>query len=146
MEEEDSSIVYTPSSWETIYYGEYPQTEIKEDSQIYEDLKDADWVSDELILEDERFYKFEERYFKYQPISWRILEKEGDFALLFASFGLDCYPFNSSLQDVSWATSSIRNYLNDVFLNQAFIDKGTAILMTKSFSYKKKIYLVNMLI
>ena len=114
--------------WETIFYGEYPQSEIGNDDSRYAALNQATWVADETEIEGTRYCKVDDRYFEYQPISWRILEKEADSALLFASIGLDCHPFNDKLNNVTWADSSVRRFLNEEFFDKAFPDGGEAIL------------------
>lgn len=106
--------------WESVEYGEYPQDEIKNTDPEYDALKAASWVNDEIEIEGNRYRRIGDRYFKYQPISWRILEKEGDFALLFANSGLDCHPYHDTLVNTNWADSKIRDYLNRDFLNMAF--------------------------
>ena len=117
--------------WESIRFGEYPQAEVKPNDPRYEKLSQAVWVEDETTLDNVRYRKIEDRYFQYQTILWRILEKEGDAALLFSSVGLDCVPFHEALSSVTWSTSSVRSFLNDEFLATAFPEGNPAILSRK---------------
>ena len=63
--------------------------------------------------------------FVKKPIEWRVLSVNGDDALVLADKALDCKPFNETLIDVTWETSTIRSWLNnttnrDSFINNAF--------------------------
>lgn len=126
-EDASSSGTFEQGKWETIDYGEYPQEEVSKDDETYGALRMATWTKDETILDDIRYRRVGDRYFEYQPISWRILEKEGDSALLFASFGLDCHAFHDSLTYVTWEDSDVREFLNTDFLDMAFKEGDEAI-------------------
>ena len=51
-------------------------------------------------------------YFKYEPIKWRVLSVDGNDALLLADVALDDQKYNLNFKSVTWATSSIRSWLN----------------------------------
>ena len=55
-----------------------------------------------------------------QPIRWRILSQEGNDAYVIADKVLDCKPYNKKRTDVTWETSTLRNWLNSDFYNTAF--------------------------
>ena len=57
-----------------------------------------------------------------KPIEWRVLEVKDNKAFLLADKGLDAVPYNTELVDVTWKTSSIRQWLNTDFYNVAFND------------------------
>jgi len=54
------------------------------------------------------------------PIEWLVLKNDGQKALLISKYALDCQPYNTSRTGVTWKTSSLRNWLNSTFFNQAF--------------------------
>lgn len=55
-----------------------------------------------------------------EEIEWIVLDKKGMSVLLISKYALDCQPYNSSFVDVTWETSSMRQWLNETFLNTAF--------------------------
>jgi len=56
------------------------------------------------------------------PISWRVLAKDGTRYLLMSEYIIDFEPYNNIIStiDLSWENSDIRNSLNEDFLNKAF--------------------------
>lgn len=54
------------------------------------------------------------------PISWRILSNNGNELFLVSEYVLECMPFNNSKDDATWASCSLRAWLNDTFLTDAF--------------------------
>ena len=55
-----------------------------------------------------------------EPIKWRVLSVNGNDAFLLADQNLDAKPYNEKSTDVTWATCTLRTWLNDTFLNTAF--------------------------
>lgn len=51
-------------------------------------------------------------YFKYEPIKWRVLNRNGNDALLLADVALDDQMYNTDWVDVTWQTGSMRSWLN----------------------------------
>ena len=65
------------------------------------------------------------------PITWYVLDIVDGKALLISQYGLDCQPYNTERQNVTWETCSLRKWLNGVFLNIAFnSEEFTKILST----------------
>ena len=54
-------------------------------------------------------------------IEWEVLAKENERILLISKYGLDCKPYNEKREAVTWETSSIRRWLNEEFMQVAFI-------------------------
>ena len=54
-----------------------------------------------------------------EPIEWLVLETDGDTATLISKYGLDAKPYNTDWDD-TWETCTLRAWLNDDFLNEAF--------------------------
>lgn len=54
------------------------------------------------------------------PIEWQVLDVQGDYALLLSRFGLDCQQFHNVEDIATWKNSTLREWLNSVFLNKAF--------------------------
>lgn len=55
-----------------------------------------------------------------EPIEWRVIGTSGGKSLLLSEYALDRQPYNTSRTDVTWATSSLRKWLNSTFLKAAF--------------------------
>lgn len=55
-----------------------------------------------------------------EPIEWIVLEKTNGKALLITKYGIDCKKYNETYTDVTWETCSLRYWLNNTFLNNAF--------------------------
>ena len=91
------------TTWDCIYFGNYWQNDTNGDGKA--DQND-----------------------KKQPIKWRVLSVNGDDAFLLADQNLDVKPYNEEAMDVTWATCTLRTWLNDTFLNTAFTSAEQATI------------------
>ncbi len=66
--------------------------------------------------------EYEQENNKIKEIEWEILAKEDNRILVISKYGLDCQPYNSKKESVTWEKSSIRKWLNEQFINDAFTD------------------------
>ena len=64
------------------------------------------------------------------PIEWLVLAMEENRALLLSRYGLDVKPYNIAWTDVTWETCSLRNWLNNEFLNKAFSAEEQSSILT----------------
>lgn len=76
----------------------------------------------------------EYRYFKCEPITWRILSDDGEQKVLMTESIVDCYPFNIDYENVTWETSDIRTWLNETFYSNAFNEDEQAVILTTKIS------------
>ena len=67
-----------------------------------------------------------------EPIKWRVLSVNGSDAFLLADQNLDAKPYNEEYTDVTWATCTLRTWLNDTFLNTAFTSAEQAAIKNTS--------------
>ena len=112
----------TAVTWDKIAFGSYPQTEILEkgdtqsgikvDPDLFHKLQKAEWDGDELDLNGKRYRRIDNRYFRFDPIVWKVLEVSEDSALLLSTQALDCMPYYNRLEDVNWDRSDVRSWLN----------------------------------
>lgn len=127
------------TTWNCIWFGSYPQSEVtKADGTIYNTLKNKfNWEDNgdgyvgknkyrRVAREDVEYPANWEnnqnyRYFKYEPVKWRVLNVDGDKALLVADKALDLKPYHNTYTDVTWETCSLRSWLNNEFINSAFL-------------------------
>lgn len=104
------------------------------DSELYKKLGSAEWSGNETEIdgvkyrrisakdsfnpsfESGQYYKWndenEYRYFRYDPIKWRIIEINGNEVMLVADRQLDCAPYNTESCDVQWESCTLRSFLN----------------------------------
>ena len=54
------------------------------------------------------------------PIKWRVLDIQDGKALLISELLLDAQPYNKKGKVITWENSSIRHWLNNEFINEAF--------------------------
>lgn len=114
--------------WDCITFGSYYQSlyEPKQPPQSPVDnteYKDSDGTS--MMYAGGKYYKKE-------PIKWRVLSVDGNDALIVADQNMDTQPFhNQNCSEISWEGSSIRQWLNNDFYSTAFIEEEqNAILST----------------
>ena len=55
-----------------------------------------------------------------EDIEWIVLAKENNRILVTSKYSLDCQKYNSSHIDVTWETCTLRSWLNNDFINNAF--------------------------
>ncbi len=66
-----------------------------------------------------------------EKIEWKVLEKdENGKMLVISQYALDCRHYHSSVEQVTWETSDIRNWLNNDFYSSAFSDSEKAKIRT----------------
>ena len=58
-----------------------------------------------------------------EPIEWRVLEVSNNKALLVTKDAIDGKPYNTEWEDITWEQCSLRQWLNNEFINQAFSKK-----------------------
>ncbi|MBD5465216.1 MAG: Ig domain-containing protein [Lachnospiraceae bacterium] len=133
---------YTDFSY--VYFGSYPQSEVTDsvtiaaiDNAIEKYGIEADagmdvWVNGMKYRRiskndtnyDGYFYDMPisngYRYFKWERIKWRVLQNDGSTLLVVADKVIDCKDYNEEYADITWGTSTIRNWLNTSFYNTAF--------------------------
>ena len=63
-----------------------------------------------------------------EPIKWRVLSVNGNDAFLLADKNLDAKPYNKERTSVTWATCTLRTWLNGTFLNTAFTSAEQAAI------------------
>ena len=55
-----------------------------------------------------------------EEIEWQVLDVQDGKALVISKYGLDCQPYNTEWEDVTWETCTLRSWLNNEFINAAF--------------------------
>ena len=63
-----------------------------------------------------------------EDIEWQVLSVQNNKILVISQYALDVKPYNTTRTDVTWETCTLRKWLNNEFLNNAFlIDEQTHI-------------------
>lgn len=69
-----------------------------------------------------------------EDIEWKVIDKNGDYHLLLSTRVLDCMQFNTTPGHITYASSSLRRFLNGTFYNNSF----SASEKSKIFKIKNK--------
>ncbi len=123
-------------TWDCVWFGNYPQSEVESSAPIYNTLQGEDGWDDNnditiggnryrrmkkgdatyAVTGDSDHYNWSDEdtyhYFKYEPVKWRVLKTDGNQALLLSDVALDDQRYNTVEEDVTWKTSTIRSWLN----------------------------------
>lgn len=65
-----------------------------------------------------------------EPIRWIVLAKDEEKALIISEVCLDAKPYNKKSVYVTWETCTLREWLNNEFLNTAFSEAERAVIST----------------
>ena len=72
-----------------------------------------------------------------EDIEWQVLAKEDNKILVISKYALDCQQYNTSYNDVTWESCSLRKWMNGTFLNNAFSAEGQAQIQNTTVSADK---------
>ena len=72
-----------------------------------------------------------------EDIEWLVLDKQDGKVLVISKYALDCQQYNKSYTDVTWETCSLRKWLNNTFINNAFSTEEQALIPTVTVSAEK---------
>ncbi len=72
-----------------------------------------------------------------EPIEWLVLDRQDDRILVISRNGLDCQRYNESYEDITWEKCTLRSWLNDSFLNEAFSEDEQTLIPTATVSADK---------
>lgn len=92
------------------------QIEILEKKAIFEKSKEGEIITFGTYEQDNITSNGKE------PIEWMVLSKEDQKVFLIAKYAIECKPYNTTYGGVTWEKSTLRKWLNDVFLNSAFTE------------------------
>lgn len=67
-----------------------------------------------------------------EPIKWRVLEIEDNKALLISEYAIDCKAFNDAYTSSTWENSTLRQWLNGTFFENAFNKMQRSIVETSA--------------
>lgn len=67
-----------------------------------------------------------------ETIAWRILAKEGNRILVISKYALACESYHTEYRSVTWESCTLRKWLNNEFLNEAFTEPEKSRIPTVS--------------
>lgn len=106
----------TVVSCDTITFGVYPQSEYTPKQKPKQPVSGKEYTDSDGT---KMVYK-NQKYFKVEPIRWRVLSVDGDDAFLVSEKNLDYQAYNNVEEEVTWETCTLRVWLNKIFMNTAF--------------------------
>lgn len=127
----DSNIIlYAKWKYTYVYYGSYPQSEVTEaniiaaiDKELGADKTGDCWIGDvkyrkcqkEDCTDNEQWGNSTYRYFRWERIKWRVLDKDtaNGKLVLMSEKGIDTKKYNDEATEITWADCSLRKWLND---------------------------------
>ena len=65
-----------------------------------------------------------------QEIQWRVLDKKENSVLLLTEYGIDARSYHEEEEDITWENCTMRRWLNEEFLNEAFCDSEKKLIQT----------------
>ena len=122
------------TDWDYVYFGNYPQTEVTGE-ELTDEIVGADYDGNgDAVVEGVRYRRISKddtnstqnfgdsdyRYFKWERIKWRVLQKNEDTLFIMADSGLECKRYNNFNANTTWESCTIRNWLNNNFYHTAF--------------------------
>lgn len=72
-----------------------------------------------------------------EDISWLVLAREKDRMLVISEYALDCQPYNTKYAELTWERCSLRRWLNESFLNNAFSYGEQTLILVSQLSADK---------
>ena len=72
-----------------------------------------------------------------EDAEWLVLEVKDDKALVTSKYALDCKQYNINDTNVTWETCTLREWLNNDFINSAFAADEKAMILTVTVSADK---------
>ena len=72
-----------------------------------------------------------------EDIEWLVLAREGDKVLVISRYALDCQQYNSSYSNVTWETCTLRKWLNETFISDAFNSYEQAMIQSTTVTADK---------
>ena len=83
------------------------------------------------------------------PIQWQVLAKTDDRMLVISRYGLETRPYHNTDQDITWADSDLRAWLNGTFYDTAFTTDEKARIIevvnqNPDYNTKDKVFLLSL--
>jgi len=172
IDETESLVRYTDKG-SYVLFGYYPQTEIK-GKALTSKIKNAkyDNETNTAVINDIKIYRLDKntlfmpddgkwydnyRYFKFEPIKWKVMSRSDKELVLLSEYALIAWQYDKKDKGAVWKDSYIRGRLNGydqgkkmdyniktAFANLAFTQAERYVMNTKNVDgVKDKVYLLS---
>ncbi|MDO4976310.1 MAG: DUF6273 domain-containing protein, partial [Eubacteriales bacterium] len=133
-------------TWDCVWFGNYPQTQVTSEDSVYSTLTSLkNWDSRSVAtVGNQQYYRqnivtatsvgpaYSYRYYKYEPIKWRVLNVGANNWLLVANKVIDTCCYDQDLYVTNWSESLLRTEMNEKMYSKMFDeDQKTAITGTQ---------------
>lgn len=140
-------------TWDCVWFGRYPQSQVDpaaEQPLWYALEHTGGWDANNVVMLDGVEYvrmgsSSNYQYYRFEPIKWRVLEVNGDTALLLSDLALDCQLYHTSETSITWEKSTIRSWLNGYSSgsNSSGIDYSRSNFIDTAFSASEQAAIKN---
>jgi len=122
------------TDWDYIYFGEYPQSSISDNTVISlieqkleeEGLEEGDVEVDGVKYRVIDTWSDGREYYVWEKIKWRVLSIDDNKMFIMSDLGLDLQVFGAE----TWKESEMRSWLNETFYQDAFCEEEMAAIQT----------------
>ncbi len=77
-----------------------------------------------------RYEQYNNTFNDKEEIEWLVVDKQENKALLISKYGLIAKEYNEYDESVTWETCTLRKWLNNDFINEAFNKEQQALIQT----------------
>lgn len=104
----------------------------KRNKYVKDELKKATRFGNVKVGSIIKFGRYKQFKSKEEELEWRVLDREGNRALIISRYILDDKLFDNRFRDVFWKDCSLRKWLNNDFFNIAFNDTEKVYILTSN--------------
>ena len=115
--------IINPIDENSVQFGQYPQTKVDDNSELYEQLRQRKNSAENNIItyKGKRYYESGYDFYQFEPILWKKVSGDDAKTILISDKILDNYTYGKiDTMCVSWNNSDLRRWCNNEFLNMAF--------------------------
>lgn len=105
---------------EIVELGSYPQSIVKDDNLIESLNEETVDEFGDTNLAGCTYCNYNGKWYKYEPLKWRIMTVKGDRAILISDKVIDSKPMNVTGTGNKWVNSFLQNWLTTTFKERAF--------------------------
>lgn len=110
-----------------VYFGAYPQEKVEDSALLEELIKLPRDRFGDIEYGGERFRAYYPNFYRFQPIAWRILKRNGKELTLVSDKVLDIGEY-ANTERTTYESSKVRNFLVGDFLHLAFDEEEREML------------------
>ena len=80
-----------------------------------------------------KFGRYVQEHEEAEPLEWIVLAKEAGKTLLISKFAIESEPFHHTFEPMDWEHSSLKKWLGDEFMHQAFTKEEQERIIGQAF-------------